>query len=221
MTLNDREHRSEAPSPQRLAPPIGSDRSCPDDALGGALACRTSDGLLRRRTRADSRIGPRPEPVGRLRLSSRASPRCGARHRASLGSGNGRRGPSMKFPPTLNAVVLAGLLAACSPAQPGPKSDPGPPGPPGERGEAGPRGPAGPPGPPGASGPAGSFQLRIVRANCSATACAAQGNEDEELFIAYCGAARNPAVYSTERSATCRGRTAASNPLVLACIKSP
>jgi hypothetical protein len=136
----------------------------------------------------------------------------------------------------LAALILVLGLAACGQAQPGPKGDSGPPGPPGERGEVGPPGPAGPAGPPGPPGLAGapgargepdsgaaqaaSAPLRMVRASCNATACAAQCNEDETVLIAYCGAARNPAVYPTERSASCRNRTAANNPLVIACMKS-
>jgi Collagen triple helix repeat (20 copies) len=125
---------------------------------------------------------------------------------------------------TLFPIVLAaGLLAACDKI-PGPKGDPGPPGPQGERGEAGPPGAAGPSGPPGSAGaaatPGSSGPVRMVRANCNTTACAAQCDQDEELLIAYCGSARNAAAYPTERSATCRARTPASNPLVIACIKS-
>ena len=37
---------------------------------------------------------------------------------------------------------------------------------------------------------------------------------------AYCGAARTAPIYPTERSATCRTRIAANNPLILACVKS-
>jgi hypothetical protein len=104
---------------------------------------------------------------------------------------------------------LAGLLAACGQTEPGPKGDAGPPS---ERGEAG------PPGPPGTASPT---LLRIVRATCDATGCTAQGSEDEELFIAYRGAARNSAIYPTQRSASCRARTTANSPIVATCIKSP
>jgi hypothetical protein len=38
--------------------------------------------------------------------------------------------------------------------------------------------------------------------------------------MAYCGAMRNPATYPTERSATCRARGPANNPLVAACAKA-
>jgi hypothetical protein len=112
------------------------------------------------------------------------------------------------------SILLAGLLAACGQPEAGPKGDAGPAG---ERGETGPPGPAGPPGPPGTSSPA---PVRVVRANCDANGCTVQCNEDEELFIAYCGAARNSATYPTQRSATCRARTTANSPIVATCIKS-
>ena len=112
-------------------------------------------------------------------------------------------------------ILLAGLLAACGQTEPGAKGDAGPPG---ERGEAGPPGPPGPPGSPATAIPT---LLRIVRATCDALGCTAQCNEDEDLFIAYCGSARNSAIYPTQRSATCRARTAANSPIVATCIKSP
>jgi hypothetical protein len=84
-------------------------------------------------------------------------------------------------------------------------------GPPGPAGARGPEGPAGPPG--AASG------IRVIRSTCNATGCAAQCNEDEALITAYCGSARNPAVFPSERSATCRTRAPANNPLVAACVK--
>ena len=123
----------------------------------------------------------------------------------------------------LIAVTLVAGLAGCGQAPPGPKGDAGPLGPPGPRGEAGPAGPAGPPGPPGPAGPAGptgAAGIRVVRSVCDATSCSAQCNEDETLITAYCGPTRNPAVFPTERSATCRSRAAANNPLVAACVKS-
>ncbi len=144
----------------------------------------------------------------------------------------------MNFVRTLIPIVLAAGLAACDKI-PGLKGDPGPQGPPGARGEVGPAGPAGPPGPAGPAGPAGppgpagspgaagaagatgqAGQIRMVRANCNGTACAAQCDEDEALLIAYCGTGRNPAVYPTQRSATCRARTPTNDPLVIACMKS-
>ena len=111
-------------------------------------------------------------------------------------------------------ILLTGLVAACGQTEPGPKGNAGPAS---ERGEVGPPGPAGPPGPPGTSSP---VLLRIVRAACDVTGCTAQCNEDEDLFVAYCGAARNSAAYPTQRSATCRARTAANSPIVATCIKS-
>src|SRR6266508_839539 len=116
-------------------------------------------------------------------------------------------GRTMNFIRTLFPIVLAaGLLGACDKI-PGPKGDPGPPGPPGPPGSAG-----------AAAAPGSSGPVRMVRANCNTTACAAQCEQDEELLIAYCGTARNAAAYPTERSATCRARTPANNPLVIACI---
>jgi hypothetical protein len=114
-------------------------------------------------------------------------------------------------------ILMAGLLVACGQNEPGPKGDAGSAG---ERGEAGPPGPVGPPGPPGPPGTASPTLLRIVRATCDATGCTAQCTEDEEMFVAYCGAARNSAIYSTQRSATCRARTAANSPIVATCLKS-
>src|SRR5216684_3230468 len=113
---------------------------------------------------------------------------------------------------TLIAITLAAGLVGCGKASQGEKGDAGPAGPPGAKGEAGPRGPAGPPGAAGA--------MRIVRANCDATSCAAQCGDDEVLLIAYCGSTRNAATFPTERSASCRPRNAANNPLVAACVKA-
>ena len=94
--------------------------------------------------------------------------------------------------------------------------DAGPAGPVGPQGPPGPVGPLGPAGPEGPPAPAGSSpQVRVVRALCEATTCSVQCEQDEVLLTAYCGAARTPAVFPTERSATCRTRTAANNPLVV------
>jgi hypothetical protein len=112
----------------------------------------------------------------------------------------------------LIVISFAATLAACGKGPEGAKGEPGPPGAPGATGEAG---PAGPPGPPGASS-----AVRIVRSNCDATSCAAQCGDDEVLLIAYCGPARNAATFPTERSASCRTRNAANNPLVAACLKA-
>jgi hypothetical protein len=116
-------------------------------------------------------------------------------------------------------IVLAIGLAACDKI-PGLKGEAGPPGPPGEKGEAGPPGPPGPAGQAGSAAATLSSSVRIVRANCNATTCSAQCEQGEDLFIAYCGTGRNPAVYATDGSASCRARTSANNPLVIACIKS-
>jgi hypothetical protein len=110
---------------------------------------------------------------------------------------------------TLIAATLAIGLVGCEKSPQGEKGDPGPAGPPGAKGDAGPRGPA---------GPAGA--MRIVRANCDATSCTAQCGDDEVLLIAYCGVTRIVATFPTERSATCRARTPANNPLIAACAKT-
>jgi len=106
-------------------------------------------------------------------------------------------------------IVIALALAGCGKAGPGEKGDPGPPG---AKGDTGPRGPA---------GPSAAGTIRIVKANCDATSCAAQCGDDEVLLIAYCGATRIPATFPTERSATCRARTPANNPIIAACAKAP
>jgi hypothetical protein len=98
---------------------------------------------------------------------------------------------------TLIAVALAIGLVGCAKSSEGEKGDPGP------------------AGAPGASG-----AMRIIRANCDATGCTAQCNDDEVLLVAYCGATRIAATFPTERSATCRARTPANSPLIAACAKS-
>jgi hypothetical protein len=113
---------------------------------------------------------------------------------------------------TLIAVALTIGLVGCGKSSQGEKGDPGPAGPPGAKGDAGQRGPAGPPGASGA--------MRVIRANCDATSCTAQCNDDEVLLVAYCGATRIAATFPTERSATCRARTPANNPLIAACAKT-
>ena len=143
----------------------------------------------------------------------------------------------MKFISVCFSIGLALGVAACD--IPGLKGEPGPQGPSGAAGPPGPPGPPGqpgPPGPPGPTGPAGataavgqtgstdlhdsSPAVRLVRANCTTTTCSAQCNQEEEAVVAYCGPGRNPTLYSNERSATCRARTPANNPLVFVCIKS-
>ena len=110
--------------------------------------------------------------------------------------------------------AVAFALGACGQGPQDPKGEPGPPGPPG---------PTGPTGPTGPSGPAGSSSasVRLVRSACDATSCTVQCEADEVLVTAWCGAARNPANFPTERSATCRGRGAANNSLFAVCAKSP
>jgi hypothetical protein len=120
-----------------------------------------------------------------------------------------RCGKAMHLYRALIAITLAVGLGGCGRE---PQGDPGPAGPPGAKGEAGPAGPAGPPG--------ASSAMRIIRSNCDATSCAAQCSDDEVLLIAYCGSTRNAATFPTERSASCRVRNAANNPLVAACAKS-
>jgi hypothetical protein len=137
----------------------------------------------------------------------------------------------MKFISLCFSIGLAFGVAACD--IPGLKGEPGPQGPSGAPGPPGPAGPSGPPGPPGPAGPAGAMgqtgptdlhdaspSVRLVRANCTTTTCSAQCSQEEEAVFAYCGPGRNPALYSNERSATCRARTPANNPLVIVCIKS-
>jgi hypothetical protein len=104
-------------------------------------------------------------------------------------------------------IGTAAALSACDQGQPGPKGDPGP---------LGPRGAAGPQGAAGTSG-----GLRVVRTPCNEAGCVAQCNEDEILLTAHCGATHIPVVFPTERSATCRARGPANNPLVIACVKTP
>src|ERR1700730_12770990 len=116
---------------------------------------------------------------------------------------------------TFIAMILLSATVGCGESQPTSRGEPGPPGP------AGPPGEAGPPGPPGPAAPSPPAALRVIHVACEAAACAAQCAADETLLVAYCGAARTPAVFPTERFATCRVRTAASNPLVVACVRTP
>ena len=115
------------------------------------------------------------------------------------------------------ATGLAGALVACDQpqgsreqGQRGAKGDPGPPGP---------RGEIGPPGPPGPSGTLSG--IRVIRVPCNEQSCAAQCSDDEIMLTAYCGAGRFPPVFPAERSAICRGRGPANNPLVVVCLKAP
>jgi hypothetical protein len=109
----------------------------------------------------------------------------------------------------LIVITLAVCLVGCGKGSQGDKGDPGPAGPPGEKGAAGPAGP-----------PGVSSAVRILRISCDATNCTAQCSDDEVLLIAYCGPTRNPANFPTERSASCRVRNAANNPLIAACAKT-
>jgi hypothetical protein len=90
----------------------------------------------------------------------------------------------------------------------------GPPGP------AGPKGDTGPAGPRGAQGPGPPGQLRVVQSECSAASCRAECNSDEVLLIAYCGSKRVPAVFPSERSASCDVTGSASGPLVAVCARA-
>ena len=114
----------------------------------------------------------------------------------------------MPAPRILLAIVLAVSVAGCGQQPEAAKGDPGPPGPQGQKGE---KGDSGLPGPP--SG------IRLVRANCDAANCAAQCNLDEVLLTAWCGIARNAAIFPSERSASCRIRGPANSPLFVACAK--
>src|SRR5262249_36910855 len=117
-------------------------------------------------------------------------------------------GKTMNLARILIVVWLAAGLAGCGQGTQGPKGDEGPPGPKGD------------PGPPGPAGQSAPSPVRIVRSNCDATACAAQCSDDEVLLLAYCGATRNPAIFPTERSASCRLRNSQNSPVVAACAKA-
>jgi hypothetical protein len=109
-------------------------------------------------------------------------------------------------------LTVAVGLSACE----GPKGDPGPAGPPGPKGEVGPPGPAGPE---GLAGSSAAASVRVIRSTCDATSCSAQCDQAEIVITAWCGAGRNPATFPNERSASCRARGAANNPLVAVCAK--
>lgn len=116
------------------------------------------------------------------------------------------------------AILLT--LAACSQPAPGPKGDAGPQGPPGPQGEAGLPGPAGPPGAPAAAA-AASGGVHVVRTTCNQASCVAECDADEVMITAWCGVARNPTNFPSERAATCRGgRGPGNNPLIGICAKS-
>jgi hypothetical protein len=148
-----------------------------------------------------------------------------------LPAGGGGRGPlrthmRIGLPILISAVAVT--FAACGQPTQGPKGDPGPAGPPGaqgERGERGEQGPPGQPGPPGAAGasaptPAQGGVVRIIRTTCTNAGCVAECEADEVVISAWCGVARNPANFMTERSATCRGgRGPGNNPFIAVCAK--
>ena len=110
------------------------------------------------------------------------------------------------------AFLFVVFLAACDQQQGtrGPKGDKGDPG------EPGPRGEVGPPGPPGSI-----VGVRVIRAPCNDSGCAAECRADEFMLTAYCGAGRFAPVFPSERSALCRGRGPANNPLVVVCMREP
>jgi hypothetical protein len=92
----------------------------------------------------------------------------------------------------------------------------------GAKGPTGDQGPAGPKGPIGDSGPPGQeSSLRIVQSNCDQASCTSQCGENEILLTAYCGPKRNAAIIATDRTATCRTRVPANNPLVAVCAALP
>ena len=103
-------------------------------------------------------------------------------------------------------IALAGLLITWDGAK----------GPTGDQGPAGPKGPTGDPGPPGQES-----SLRIVQSNCDQASCTSQCGENEILLTAYCGPKRNAAIIATDRTATCRTRVPANNPLVAVCAALP
>jgi hypothetical protein len=122
---------------------------------------------------------------------------------AASGAPGARMGKPMRIRDLAFVGAVALALGACEQNQQGPKGDPGA------------TGPAGPPGP---AGPATG--VRLVRSACDATDCTVQCAADEVLVTAWCGTARNPTNFPTERSATCRGRGAADNSLFAVCAKS-
>ena len=210
----------------RLACMMGLETSF--EAEGPALPLRSPQDEDPGMRGSESR-GPRSGQVPQILVDHLAFERRDGRPKFMLsrrwGDFRKQAGRTMKPVWALLLIMLALGLASCG-ETPGPKGDTGPPGPPGERGEVGPPGPAGPAGPPGpagtasTAGPTSSSPARIIRANCNAAGCSAQCDEDETLLIAYCGAGRTPAAYASERAATCRARTPANNPLVIACMKT-
>src|SRR5215469_10545244 len=106
----------------------------------------------------------------------------------------------------IRGIAVAIALSICASACEGPKGEPGGVGPPGEKGERGaagspgPAGPPGPPGPQGAEGPAGppgtaENAIRVVRLDCTGSACRGECNQNEVLVIGYCGPRRIPVTF--------------------------
>jgi len=122
----------------------------------------------------------------------------------------------------LTALTLCALVAGCGPGPQGPQGPAGPAGPPGAKGDPGPTGPPGPPGAAGQAGPPGpAAAIRIVRADCIASTCLAECGSNEVLVTAYCGTARSPARFLTERSASCGViPNPANSPIVAVCASS-
>src|SRR6266478_7151247 len=127
-------------------------------------------------------------------------------------------------------IALCVLSVGCDQApRQGPRGEPGPAGPPGPSGAKGDPGPAGAIGPIGPPGPAGAqdaaseprvgTMIRVIRSDCSPTACTAGCNEDEVLVNAYCGVRRRPATVLTETSVSCTPRRQSSGPVVAVCAK--
>ena len=141
----------------------------------------------------------------------------------------------MRIVQSMTAIALSVCLVGCGEGFL-PKGDAGPPGPPGAKGDTGPAGPAGVAGPAGPAGPQGpqgllgpqgpaglgglggsGSSVRILRANCDHAGCSVACGDAEIVLVAFCGAAREAAVFPTERSASCRRHRAESSPLVVAC----
>src|SRR5262245_42667398 len=123
----------------------------------------------------------------------------------------------MRIACILTVLALSACIAGCGEGRPGPQGQAGPAGPTGPTGGAGPAGPPGVAGPPGLQGPQGpqglqgvpgpaappGSSIRIVRSECEGDCTVACG-DDEFLMTAFCGARREPAMFPTEHSASCR-----------------
>jgi Collagen triple helix repeat (20 copies) len=138
----------------------------------------------------------------------------------------------MRIAYPVTALALAVCIAGCDEGRPGPQGHAGPAGPTGPKGDTGPAGPPGvadPPGPVGAPGPQGpegvqgppsppGSSIRIVRSECEGDCTVACG-DGEFLITAYCGARREPAMFPTEHSASCRHHRRDSGSVLAACAK--